>query len=95
MKKIGLTRGMVALVDDVDFEALSRFSWYASLQNGVWYARRAEGPRAAVIEIYMHRQLLDAPDGVLVDRRNRNGLDNPTSEFKAGDEDTKQPELYW
>jgi hypothetical protein len=42
MATIPLTRGMVAIVDDADYEWLSKFSWHARLNtsNGVYYAAR-------------------------------------------------------
>lgn len=67
MKEIPLTRGKVALVDDEDFESLSRFKWQASQESGIWYARRGHKT------IRMHTQIMG---GLNVDHRNRNGLDN-------------------
>ena len=40
MATISLTRGMVAVVDDEDFEYLSRNPWFAMKSNGGWYASR-------------------------------------------------------
>lgn len=80
MREIGLTQGQVALVDDADYEELSKYKWY-SLKNcwGDFYAVRKspiqEGKR---FTIYMHRQLLglDYRDKREGDHQNHNTLDN-------------------
>jgi len=71
MKEITLTRGKIALVDDDDFEWLSKFRWRAYRnQCGCWYARRGES------SIFMHREILGEPLGVEVDHRDGDGLNN-------------------
>lgn len=65
MKAIPLTKGQVAFVDDEDFERISKFSWYYS-KNG--YA--ATKPYRSGKAIYMHREVMNAPDGTEVDHRN-------------------------
>lgn len=69
--------GLRAIVDDEDYEHLSKFKWY--LVHG--YARRNE-PRSETNVptrmVSMHREILGLVfgDEVFVDHRNRNGLDN-------------------
>lgn len=76
MKEIPLTRGKVALVDDEDYERVNVFKWQAApSQSGIWYAVRTvtvDGRRAPC---RMHRFIMGVPVGVLVDHRNRDGLD--------------------
>lgn len=76
MKQIPLTRGMVALVDDEDYDRLAQFSWYAARKRNTYYAVR--NTKAARGKIRMHRVVMQAPDDPLidVDHINRNGLDN-------------------
>lgn len=80
MREITLTRGYVALVDDEDFDWLSQFCWRAVMKRaGVYAARRfprAERARRGVASITMHREILGAPAGVLVDHRDLNTLNN-------------------
>lgn len=73
MKEIPLTQGKLAMVDDKDFDWLSQLKW----RHSQGYATRS-GPRKNYFRttILMHRLILDAPDGIEVDHRNGNGLDN-------------------
>jgi hypothetical protein len=72
MKKIKLTKGKVALVDDEDFKWLSKHNWYASISGYNYYAQRTKKRK----NIRMHRVILNAPKGVIVDHINGNSLDN-------------------
>ncbi len=80
MKKIPLTRGKFALVDDEDFEFLNQWTWFAhkAIRSNTFYAlrnsRRSEGlPRKTV---RMHVVLVGQRSGEIIDHKNRNGLDN-------------------
>lgn len=77
MKKIPLTQGQVAMVDDEDFAALSQYQWCAEKKEHTWYASRAvyAGDRKCK-NVYMHRELSGAVRGSEVDHKNGNGLDN-------------------
>lgn len=76
MKKIPLTRGKFALVDDEDFEALNEYKW--QLTTTMWgsYATRKIKIGEKKITKGMHRLLLNPKDDELVDHINGNGLDN-------------------
>ena len=78
MKQIQLTRGQVALVDDEDYAALYKFKWFAWWEKKTrsFYALRTAGVGESPSSIRMHRQLLDAPEGIQVDHYNHNTLDN-------------------
>src|SRR3972149_1771950 len=79
MREITLTRGYVALVDDDDFSSLSTFKWFAKQNRDLAvYAARSVGSRT----IWMHRIIMDAPTGILVDHINGNGLDNRRSNLR-------------
>ena len=64
MKEIPLTKGLVALVDDADYEWLNQFKWFANwypcIQN--FYAMRNEPFRDTIGRrqrtVSMHRQIL-------------------------------------
>ncbi len=70
MKEIKLTQGKVALVDDEDFERINQFKWYAHKIREMWYATRSS------TRFYMHRVIMNAPSGMLVDHKDRDGLNN-------------------
>jgi hypothetical protein len=75
MKRIPLTQGKFALVDDADYEALSRFKWY--LQNDGYAARNVMTPTGRGTEL-MHRRIAGAKHGddVEVDHRDVDKLNN-------------------
>ena len=77
-KEIPLTQGKVAIVDDEDFEMLSRFKWCARKSDGglLWYACRKERINGRQHQQQMHRLILNAPAGLFCDHINGNGLDN-------------------
>lgn len=79
MKKIPLSKGEVALVDDEDFARVNRLSWYCLVgATGLKYAvhdgRSFDRKRGKLI--YMHRFVLGARAAELVDHWDGNGLDN-------------------
>lgn len=78
MKGIQLTRGLVAIVDDEDFEALNRHRWYATKdrQTGAWYAARDEWDGRKQRRVKMHRVVSVAAVGEFVRHVNGNTLDN-------------------
>lgn len=75
-KKIFLTRGKFAIVDDEDFVWLSQWKWQAIKFENVWYARRSDYSDGKNKPVYMHRALLGKRAGPQTDHLNRNGLDN-------------------
>jgi len=84
MKKIELTQGKVALVDDEDFEMLSQYKWHY-VKPG--YAARSQycgGGRSShkVKVTPMHREIMDSPDGKMIDHKNHDGLDNRKSNLR-------------
>lgn len=81
MKTIALTQGAVALVDDSCWEDLSRWRWCVSKsQDGKrHYAVR----RASSGIVWMHRQIVGAPENLDVDHRDGNGLNNQRGNLRA------------
>lgn len=68
-KKIELTNGLVAIVDEDCFAILSQHTW-AEISGG--YA----ATKICGTQILMHRFILGAKTGQLVDHKNGNKLDN-------------------
>ncbi len=77
MGEIALTQGYVALVDDEDFEELNQYSWHISQNKHLIYAIRNHPVYPNYrITVKMHRQVIRAQNGEIVDHINGNGLDN-------------------
>jgi hypothetical protein len=75
VKTIPLGKGFYAYVDAADYEWLSRWKWY--FHGG--YAIRCEDKKV----IYMHRQIMEPPEGMVVDHRNHNKLDNTRDNLRV------------
>ena len=70
---IPLTRGYEAVVDVDDIPLLDGRHWHAvNAASGLVYAVN----KANSVSIYMHRLLLSASPGIMVDHADRNGLNN-------------------
>lgn len=83
MKKIQLTQGKVALVDDEDYEDLNKFKWFAWKGKLTFYARRNERQQDGKQKtIQMHSQIMKCPPGMEIDHRNHNGLKNQRSNLR-------------
>ena len=72
-KEILLTRGRVTIVDDEDYDWLNQWKWV--FDSGGYASRTLN-------HIMMHRVIMDPPEGVFVDHRNRNKLDNRRSNLR-------------
>ena len=72
IRYIALTKGKFAIVDAEDYDRLMRHKWTAVCFGGRFYAQRNGGGYS----IMMHREIMHAPKGMVVDHINGNGLDN-------------------
>jgi hypothetical protein len=70
MKTIHLSNGGDAIVDDADFQTLNHWKWKRHKHG--YACRTATGGRL----VLMHRQIMEEPEGLEVDHRNRQKLDN-------------------
>lgn len=73
---VPLTQGKFALVDEADFECVSKFNWSVGAQK---YAGRRDGEKY----IFLHRFLLGAQAGETVDHINHDGMDDRRSNLRA------------
>jgi hypothetical protein len=77
MKEIPLSQGLVAMVDDEDYEWLNQWKWCVMKRRKTEYAvRHNVDDDGKGHTICMHREIMDAPIGLEVDHINHNGLDN-------------------
>ena len=71
MKQIPLTKNKFTLVDDEDYELVNKYNWYF----GAGYARSME-------KILMHRLIMKAKKGQMIDHIDGNGLNNQRSNLR-------------
>ncbi len=85
MKKISLTQGKFAIVDDEDYEWLSQWKWYAVKKRNSFYVERRSPTDPCThksSKVSMHRVIMDAIKGKEVDHINHDTLDNRRSNLR-------------
>lgn len=92
-----LGHGLFALVSPEDFERASAHRWHLKRkrsQPGKFYVQRTirlgSGRRAPKTTELLHRFIMGAAPGVLVDHRNGNGLDNQRRNLRCCDNTQNQ-----
>lgn len=76
MKKIKLTQNKYAIIDEEDFDKVSKYRWHFG--NG--YARRKSSFEPELTR--MHHLILPLEKGFMIDHINGNGLDNRKSNLR-------------
>jgi hypothetical protein len=71
-RSIKLTKGKYAIVSLEDYEKLNLNKWSVKISGSALYAVRLEKGKT----IYMHNQIMQPPQGFVVDHQNHCGLDN-------------------
>ena len=79
MKKIPLTRGRFALVDDEDFEELNKYKWCMSAKG---YAVRTSYTNDGKALVRMHQAIMGIKAGHEIDHIFGNTLDNRKSQLR-------------
>ena len=86
VKKIPLKNELEILVDDEDYDTISKHYWRAWNSGvkvrDVYYAVRQEGIDPNRKTFLMHRVIMNAKEGEEIDHINGNGLDNRKSNLR-------------
>lgn len=69
---IALGHGKVALVDECDYARVCQFHWHAFFNNRKWYVAKKD---ALGRSEYLHRFILNAKPGEIVDHKNGDTFD--------------------
>jgi hypothetical protein len=74
-----------AKVHPANYERLLKYEWFAQKGKNCFYAvRRARGPKGSKLAtIYMHRELIDVADGLMVDHVNQDSMDNRRANLRG------------
>ena len=80
---VPLTSGKEAIIDAADVPLVEKLNWFARRGPYTFYAgTNVPGIISRQKTILMHRLLIDAPHGLLVDHINGDGLDNRRSNLR-------------
>lgn len=73
---VPLSRGYEAIIDAADVPLVESYNWCAMVDGHTVYAVRTDytGPKQR--KVYLHRLIMGEPEGLQVDHRDGNGLDN-------------------
>jgi hypothetical protein len=67
----------IAIIDEGDYDLVSRFNWHWVPSHGDGYALAYVGRMGGKSKFeYMHRMITGCQAGLVVDHKNGNGLDN-------------------
>lgn len=85
MKYIPITRNAVVIVDDEDYERINSRKWELNPEGRGYALRKGNKKRGEPRSVQMHREVLNAPPGTVVDHINGNGLDNRKCNLRIAD----------
>ena len=83
MKKIPLSQGKFALIDDEDYSEIAKYRWYFCKKTGDARRHDKDCDWRLSRKVLMHRQLTNAKPGLVVDHINGNRLDNRRSNLRV------------
>ena len=76
---IPLTKGKFAIVDVEDYDWLSKYKWHAVKCDSRFYAYRSKNRRS----VSMHREIMRAPKGMVVDHIDGNSSNNRRTNLRV------------
>lgn len=74
-----------AKVDPADYKRLRGYEWLAKKGGKSFYARRrvASGEKRKNRLTYMHQDVIQVPEGMVIDHINHDGMDNRSANLRA------------
>ena len=83
MIQIPLTQGQFALIDDEDFDIVSKHKWHAKKYKHTYYAATNIKKEDKKTILRMHRLIINVPDGMEIDHLDHNGCNNQKYNIKV------------
>lgn len=80
--RIPMTRGLWVIVDESDYELVKAYKWYPVKCKRTFYAMASVKPAEKKIFIQMHRLIMNTEKDLVVDHKDRNGLNNSRSNLR-------------
>ncbi|MGB7582774.1 MAG: AP2 domain-containing protein, partial [Sedimentisphaerales bacterium] len=82
-RKIFIGEGRFAIVEPTDYYRLNNFHWCISVsRRNIYAVRLVLTDNWQLKKVRMHREIMNAPDGLLVDHKNGKTLDNRRSNLR-------------
>jgi hypothetical protein len=78
-KKYGIRK---VLIDEEDFDIIKMYKWHISKQIKTFYVQATISDKFKGETLKMHRLLMNAKKGQIIDHKNCNGLDNRRSNLR-------------
>jgi len=72
---IPLTKGEFAVVSEIDYARVSQWSWQYQSDSNPYAKRTSTSPDGARHSVYLHRFVMNAPAGLIVNHNNGDTLD--------------------
>jgi len=82
MKQLQLSKARFAMVDDDDFEWANQWKWYFDGQYAAREQHVGGGGERDSIKLYLHRELMQTPTGLVTDHIDRDKLNNVRSNLR-------------
>lgn len=83
MKRVKLTCGKYALIDDEDFDRIEKHSWHLVKIGSVFYAATGIWNGSNMTTYYLHRFIMNTPKRLVTDHIDGNGLNNQKSNLRV------------
>ena len=83
---IRMAQPKYAKVDPADYKRLRGYEWLVKKGRNSFYARRhaaTAGKAEKETLVYMHQEIIEVPDGMVVDHINHDGMDNRSGNLRA------------